>query len=312
MCSMKLPRIQGVSFTQLESTDSSYMDADTRRRKIYGRGISSSRSRKNKTCNQCGNPKGGRGLVCSACYRQLRSCRVGLTCLFCGKSFMRQAYNVRKSINRGTTDVYCSRQCGQSHQAVKNRRRRCETCGKPTPKKTSRFCSKSCRPKRSMPERLCDWCKVAYQPRSHRSRYCTKKCASKAHSVRMQGSGNSHFKNGLSYGKLFREMRPIIKARDGHCCVACGVPEKFRTWLSGGRNHRKSNLTIHHINDKPACNQPENLITICATCHAIHHKSALTPFPWFAAYARTASQSMTSKLKDAATSLLKAYSSITA
>jgi len=32
---------------------------------------------------------------------------------------------------------------------------------------------------------------------------------------------------------------------------------------------------VHHIDENPANNAQENLITLCSTCHAVHHKSKL-------------------------------------
>ncbi|WP_368656285.1 HNH endonuclease [Streptomyces viridosporus] len=71
-------------------------------------------------------------------------------------------------------------------------------------------------------------------------------------------------------------------------------------------------MIVHHLDEDPANNRVENLILLCYTCHAVHHKSAVTPYPWFAEYTRRASESMTSKWKATATSLLTVYSSTTA
>ena len=60
-------------------------------------------------------------------------------------------------------------------------------------------------------------------------------------------------------------MRPVILERDGHACVACGRTER---------------LTIHHVDHSPKHNEAHNLITLCSTCHMVHHKSNETPFPW--------------------------------
>lgn len=128
----------------------------------------------------------------------------------------------------------------------------------------------------------------------------------------MVGDGNSHYKDGTSYGKWFREVRPLILERDENICRACEEPDRM---VPTGRNDHyllKSLLVVHHINEQPADNRPENLVAVCQPCHMIHHKSATTPFPWFASYAERATQSMTSKWKATATSLQVKYSSTTA
>jgi 5-methylcytosine-specific restriction endonuclease McrA len=55
--------------------------------------------------------------------------------------------------------------------------------------------------------------------------------------------------------------REEIFARDGHKCLVCGSAEK---------------LVIHHKDhhgrgkEKPN-NDPQNLMTVCTSCHAAHH-----------------------------------------
>jgi 5-methylcytosine-specific restriction endonuclease McrA len=98
----------------------------------------------------------------------------------------------------------------------------------------------------------------------------------------MRGKGNSHFKDGTSYATWFREMRPIILERDRHACVACKKTEK---------------LIVHHVDHVPWHNESHNLITLCATCHAVHHKSKVSPFPWLKKLALWQSMSYRLKLK---------------
>jgi hypothetical protein len=202
---------------------------------------------------------------------------VRLTCCYCGVQFERIFYEYDKQNRRGNKDVYCSPACSNAHHAVKNRRR-CLVCGKPCPKKTMKYCSKACRASRRVKElqsKQCDICRKTFQPASRRTRYCSRDCANKAHSRRMRGAGNSHYRDGTSYASWFREMRPVILERDGHACVACGRTER---------------LTIHHVDHAPKHNEVHNLITLCSTCHMIHHKSHETPFPWLGrlAHARIA------------------------
>lgn len=137
-------------------------------------------------------------------------------------------------------------------------------------------------------------------------------CADAAHADRMRGSGNAHFKDGTSYATWFADMRPLILERDQHRCVTCGAPETATPITWRGQQVMRTTMTIHHISEDVTDNTPENLVTLCKTCHAVHHKSKATPWPWFAAYALAASLSMTSKWTAATTSLRMVYSPTTA
>lgn len=128
----------------------------------------------------------------------------------------------------------------------------------------------------------------------------------------MIGEGNSHYKDGTSYSKWFREMRPLIFERDSDACVVCSAPFKPITFTRDGIEVQRSNLIVHHLDEDPANNRAENLVLLCSSCHLVHHKSTTTPYPWFGDFARRASESMTSRWKETATSLLTAYSSTTA
>lgn len=56
-------------------------------------------------------------------------------------------------------------------------------------------------------------------------------------------------------------LRRNIRARDGYTCKECGVHEDELTGM-----HRR--LDVHHIDyDKYNCN-PDNLISLCKSCHA--------------------------------------------
>ena len=119
-----------------------------------------------------------------------------LKCMYCGVHFERIISECDKMYRRGHTDVYCSKSCSQAHHAVKNRRR-CLVCGRRTPKKTSRYCSKKCRAsrrKKELASKVCSICSSEFLPKSSRTAYCSRPCANKAHSRRMRGSGNSHYK----------------------------------------------------------------------------------------------------------------------
>jgi|AntDeeMinimDraft_5_1070356.scaffolds.fasta_scaffold09072_2 5-methylcytosine-specific restriction endonuclease McrA len=56
-----------------------------------------------------------------------------------------------------------------------------------------------------------------------------------------------------------QKRKRAIKERDGHQCVLC---------LSG------ESLHVHHIDEDPTNNEPENLVTLCERCHNAFHSRA--------------------------------------
>jgi hypothetical protein len=293
------------------------LDPVTGRPRLYGPGTGLVRtvSRTNRHCILCDKDKGrdGRGPSCRDCYNQARAVKILLRCLWCGDEFKKPRYEYNKALRRGHFSFYCCKPHSQAHHAIKNARR-CEHCDEPMPKKAAnRFCGRECiTASRNHPEKPCTMCGLFFRPKSSRTVYCSRPCADKAHSIRMLGVGNSHYKDGTSYSKWFRETRPLIFERDKDACVVCATPFKPITYTRNGAPAQKSNLIVHHIDEDPANNRVENLLLLCYGCHMVHHKSTVTPYPWFAEYTRQASESMTSKWKATATSLLTAYSSTTA
>ena len=314
--SKSLPSVEEV-LEQLPNTVSTYRDADTKRRRYSVQGTSSKRSRSNKTCSICGNPKAGRGAMCKDCYTRVRAVKVTLTCAWCGKEFDRPLYVHEKALKRGMKDAYCCKECAQAHHAVKNAKT-CKRCGKAMPgQRGERYCSVECKiaarvaAKKILPARTCPWCGTIFTPKMSKAQHCSRNCADAAHSERMRGKGNSNYKTGTSYAKWYAETRPLIMERDEHRCVVCQGVEHTAVVTWKGQQVSRTNLTIHHINEDPADNAPENLVTLCKTCHAVHHKSAQTPWPWLSVYAQAKSQSMTSKWRNAITSLRRMYSPTT-
>lgn len=298
-------------------TPSMSLDPDTGRPRLYGpgTGLVHTTSRTNRICILCGTDKGrdGRGPSCRSCYNQARAVKVRLRCLWCGEEFLKPRYEYNKSIRRGHFSFYCSKPHSQAHHAVKNAKR-CEQCDTPMPgRPANKFCSVQCRiDSREHPEHPCTMCGLFFRRKSSRTVYCSRPCADKAHSIRMLGTGNSHYKDGTSYSKWFKETRPLIFERDRDACVACSAPYKPITFVRNGAPAQKSNLIVHHLDEDPANNRVENLLLLCFSCHLVHHKSAQTPYPWFGEYTHRASESMTSRWKATATSLLTVYSSTTA
>ena len=175
------------------------------------------------------------------------------------------------------------------------------------------YCSKECRPSlKELAPKICKWCEKDFIASSIRRQFCSRECASKAHSMRMVGTGNSHFKGASSPSKKFLDMRPLILERDDDKCVACNVQNHTIYKKRLDVYYERKILEIHHIDHDPNHNEPHNLIALCRKCHMSHHRSKKMKYQWFASYAMKATLSMTSKWQDAITFLQTKYSSTTA
>lgn len=269
-----------------------------------------------KTCPApgCGAKMDPQSTRCRNCHFAALRAEVLLTCSRCRVVFVRKACEAAKATRRGRA-VVCSLEC----RNARNREmqgKKCEACGGLTGKKTKRYCD-PCRKshgwagrKRLPVAKNCTLCGRDFSPQSSRKQYCSTACANEAHSIRMRGAGNSHYKTGTSYAKLFREMRPLILERDGCRCVLCGRAEhKRQSRTPRGTVYLRSNLTVHHINEDVRDNTPENLVTVCDRCHQASHHAAFPPAQSeeFKRYARAANLSTTSQWRGTATSLQTAY-----
>jgi hypothetical protein len=70
------------------------------------------------------------------------------------------------------------------------------------------------------------------------------------------------YQNGEQFG--FWNVREYVLYRDGHRCQAPGC------------KHKDKVLDVHHIKSrKTGGDRPSNLITLCETCHDLHHKGLI-------------------------------------
>ncbi|MFB7113466.1 HNH endonuclease [Streptomyces sp. NPDC056291] len=278
------------------------------------------RTKPQESCKHCGGllPKANGRTYCSVECRRT-AFLLTLTCGQCGEQFQMAQADHAKKVRKGQTAFFCSYACSGQARA---QTRPCVGCGTPMSNQQwrhTRYCSPACKtanpPKkgtRKLAEKPCKQCTKPFRPRSSRTEYCCRDCSNLAHAWRQTGSGNSRFKHGNSYAAWFRAMRPLILDRDGRRCVACKSPETFMTVIRKGKAQQRTTFHVHHINANSRDNRPENLVSLCKTCHAVHHKSSTTPWPWFAQYAKDASAFMTSRWKARATSLQARYSFTTA
>lgn len=268
-----------------------------------------------RTCPQCGTVfvKNSVKYCTTACAEKGRSALRMYPCSHCGKDFEKLRYDAEKSSRKGRP-MYCSPSCTKAGIAQTLQVNFCE-CGNPMPRSRKVTCSDAClSARRALTHKQvpCQHCGAVFRPSSTRRMYCSVDCANRAHSHRMVGKANPHYKSGTSYAGWFKAMRPLILERDGHRCVVCRACPPPLQYRRKGKPAQKSRLAIHHINEQPWDNRAENLITLCSTCHATHHKSASTPYPWFGQAARVANLSMTFRWQRTVTSLLERYSSTTA
>src|ERR1035437_686495 len=252
-------------------------------------------------CRGCGeeltgNRRKTKTQICVRCY--YNETHPLIPCYRCGQLFRKEQGEMNKRLRQGQTKFYCGHGCRSDELRTGHPPHPCDYCGGPVALIGRKYCSPECVKAARPPKKRknCPQCGVEFEYSSARRVYCDRICANVAHSLRMVGTGNSRYKDGTISASLFRLMRPLIKERDGDVCRVCECPER---------------LLIHHIDETPWHNQPENLITVCKTCHGVHHKSRQTPFPWFAQYAESATMSMTSRWKETVTSLQRKFASIT-
>lgn len=287
---------------------------ETGRRRYYRPELAALSDGKNqwRACATCGKVRKGAAVLCRDCWMKARAeTYLTLHCVQCGDEFTRMRAEHEKALRNGQQNFYCSHQCVAT--ALRGDGCPCLKCGRPTGSKDRgrRYCSKGCRlaVSRAGKEIPCPQCGREFFPKSSRTVFCDRICANDAHSARMIGAGNSHYKDGTSYADWFRKMRPLILERDGRICRVCEEVDRMVPTGRGDTFQYKSLLVVHHINEQPWDNRPENLITLCQSCHMVHHKSNLTPYPWFESYAVRATSYMTSRWTETATSLRMRYSS---
>lgn len=285
---LKLPQVVGIKCAALPTTFSLQWDEDTRKPKILYMGTLLSSLPIQKYCLSCDIPlkRSNKSRICVNCYHRMRQIEYQIRCDNCGDIYTMSAPQFqKKSANAQSSKFYCSLECA-GKGAVKPRF--CRDCGEQILSEKSvnhRILCDSCvtknkRSQKKLFPRLCELCGKEFSPHSQIARYCSRTCSNKAHSQRMSGTGNSHYKHGESYSKEFLVLRDEAIERDGHACAVCQKKEAFK---STKRYEKQSNLTVHHINHDFQDDRLENLITLCRSCHTTHHKTVAsgkpTPFP---------------------------------
>lgn len=216
------------------------------------------------TCVICGCtfqtfPSRRREFCSVECWTVTRGGKISRTCVGCGKEFEAYESDIERRTDAGR---YCSKECMSSSRIVQCK---CKYCGKEYDIALSRsksgrgmYCSKECASKgvhseflATCPKQTCATCgkEFVVSPYLHgRQKHCCRKCAK-------TGSANPQWIGGhtIEYPAAWtRKLRTAIKDRDGHKCAVCGDRA----------------TDVHHIDyNKDNCT-PENLISLCHSCHA--------------------------------------------
>lgn len=213
------------------------------------------------------------------------------TCPVCGVQYLADPKRLKHG--RQTT---CSRECSYrlrgknccnifgSDKQTKDRDQKaemaCQVCGQVFhPKhKTSKYCSNTCKAKsRRLPVRTCNHCGISFKPFTRTTKYCSSTCFHESHRLRMSGENNPSYIDGRSKNKRcyrgseWNFVRIEAYKRDGYTCQHCGVKCISRRALTNENGDKL--IQCHHINfwSKTQDNSLENLVTLCASCHAKVH-----------------------------------------
>jgi 5-methylcytosine-specific restriction endonuclease McrA len=166
------------------------------------------------------------------------------SCNFCGKNFHKKPFAIKNGEGK-----YCSWKCYRGE------------------KKTVEIVCKICGSSRTV------WVSTL---KRKRGKYCSHKCYSMGRrGTQAWNKGKPHmrlekhpnWRGGISqedYGLRWNEkLKESIRKRDGYSCMMCSRPQSMF----------KRKLDVHHIDENKKNSVPENLISLCMSCHMeIQHK----------------------------------------
>lgn len=158
----------------------------------------------------------------------------------------------------------------------KNKQFECLTCKKIfinyTSKKRRTFCSVKCWAEYYRGERHHNW-KKKKAPRvklkclgceqdytvllslKNLSKFCSRKCKMEKYSK----EGHPNWHGGISKNRYYKDFnRDLIHKRDKYKCQECGLKAEAQ----------RISLPIHHIDFNKQNSDPNNLITLCTSCHS--------------------------------------------
>lgn len=220
-------------------------------------------------CNYCGKYYEGYGkYFCSKeCYFEYQAGKhIKVKCQMCGKEFLRYKSQIKPN------GIFCSKKCFDDYQRIyKKVKIRCGYCEKEfivpeyQKKNGRKYCSYECAQKASRKSVIvkCAYCskKIRIPPwryKRNKFTYCSRDCEGKHYSLIHIGENHPNWKGGLEMdrGENWEEIAHQIRKRDGYKCVICGAKDKT--------------LNVHHITPYRYTqdNSPNNLVTLCPSCHA--------------------------------------------
>lgn len=124
-------------------------------------------------------------------------------------------------------------------------------------------------------QRECENCGVKFiTTPSEDNLHCSRECFLEVHSNRMSGEGNPAYVDGSSRekrcwrGEDWNKIRLKVYERDNYTCQRCGQKCISRSDFDGNNGGRI--IQAHHIRpyQTPEDNDLDNLLTLCASCHA--------------------------------------------
>ena len=209
-------------------------------------------------CLQCGQVAsrppsqvriGGKNFCTAKCMGVYRHRRVTLQCAICGKPVTAKASVAAKhkaiTCSPECLSAYRSRMIVAFHNSQDSRVATCTTCGKGFTRKPVQlrkykdsFCSRACHAKSLEGTN-------PFPP----------ECRSRRENHYMwKGGVRSHWP--VEFNSILRRM---IRERDGYRCRICKS-------LGNGRK-----LSVHHLDEDKQNSSPDNLASLCGSCHTLIH-----------------------------------------
>ena len=220
-------------------------------------------------------------------YQTIPKNGVILNCKYCKKEFYLGLSDYKKN------QKYCCRKCKHQDLFIK---RKCKYCKKEFKisknifeKGYGQFCSVKCHNQSMTKKKItkCIICKklmtrFEWQRKKNEGKYCSNKCQGVNLKIQRKGINNPSWNNGsskLPYDFNFNEvLKESVRRRDHHRCQICGKK------IISNKKNKKKKLAIHHIDYNKLNSNPQNLISLCNSCHSLTIFNRIHWIQYFASY----------------------------